>query len=242
MLQRKRSNQNSRLQCLISIVSLHAETINIWSHLLSTIWFTLRTALFVNNHAFSSPGIAIVLYLLGAVFCFWCSTMYHIFSDHPHALFWEFLDHLGILTFIWSSAVSFAFFSFQNQADLQERYILLANLATTLYLGKLLWIQFYHLKKRRSRVILHGCFGGLALIPSIHCWCLSSVQDLHVKLLRPYWTLALTNTIGGGIYATNLLDQSIGTLFEVPGVSHNVMHVAVFIGALTYECGLLSMI
>lgn len=168
--------------------------------------------------------------------------MYHIFSVHQQAIIWEFVDHLGIVIFIWSSAISFTFFSFEGEEAWQTRYLFLGNLAMVLALVLLFWIQLFHRKKRRARIILHGCFGSLALIPSVHCWCLSSVQGRNLTLLKAYWTLAFTNTIGGGIYATTLFDRPIGVLLGIPGVSHNLMHVAVAIGACTYECALLTMI
>ena len=215
------------------------ETNNIWSHLLSMIWFSFSTARFLCNRAALLRNIPILMYLLACAFCFWCSTMYHILARHPETDVWQNLDHIGIIATIWSSAVLLISFSFEDQKQLQKAHMLLINLATVLCLIRLSWIQHYHCEKRQAHIVTHACFGGLATIPALHCWHQPYTRNRYVELLRPFWVLVLTASVGGEIYATKLLNYA-GFQLGISDASHNVMHVAVVIGDCIYEHSLLS--
>ncbi|KAF1963974.1 hypothetical protein BU23DRAFT_88440 [Bimuria novae-zelandiae CBS 107.79] len=130
-----------RVQFVASNTGCPTETINIWSHLLGTIWFCFSTTIFISNRPPSLRNTIILLCLMASALCFWCSTMYHMFASHPQAGVWQYFDHIGIVAIIWSSAVSFVFFSFEDQEELWKVYLLLTNLATLLCLIRLSWIQ-----------------------------------------------------------------------------------------------------
>ncbi|KAF1966049.1 hypothetical protein BU23DRAFT_334393 [Bimuria novae-zelandiae CBS 107.79] len=69
-----------RVQFVASNAGCPTETINIWSHLLGTIWFCFSTTIFISNRPPSLRNTIILLYLMASALCFWCSTMYHMFN------------------------------------------------------------------------------------------------------------------------------------------------------------------
>lgn len=206
-----------------------AEAFNVWSHFLGAVWFSF------SSYTASRRGAPVVLFLSTSAFCFWCSTVFHLSSGHPRAAAWQFLDHLGIVAIIWSSAVSFVLLSFGHRETLRIGYIFLLSLAAVLCLVRLYRVQFYLHKKRRGRIMAHACYGALAALPALHCCGQSSRK---IRLLRSFCLLVATNGVGGGVYATKLLERTAGF---PSGASHNFMHVAAVVGACTYQHGLLSL-
>jgi adiponectin receptor len=80
----------------------------------STLWFCASATRFAvtATSLFSLNAAAILMYLIANIFCFACSTLYHVFADHAEADFWLRLDHLGIIYVIWASSISFIALSF----------------------------------------------------------------------------------------------------------------------------------
>jgi adiponectin receptor len=179
------------------------------------------------------------VYLVATALCFACSTLYHLFADHVWESSWLRLDHFGIVCAIWASSISFILFSFDCRQGERRAYAACITLAAILSLVRLSGIRPYHLTSRRSRIGTHMLLGGLAVLPGLRHWHLHA-SDRHAGLLTNFWGLIITNSIGGGIYATHLLDKAMGMDLGLPDMSHHVMHVMVVAGAWIYERGLLS--
>ena len=208
--------------------SYDTETFNVRSHFLGAVWFSL------SSYAASCRGAPGVLFLSTSAFCFWCSTVFHMSSSHPRAAVWQFLDHVGIVAIIWSSATSFVLIFFAHRGVLRIGYISSLSVAAALCLIRLYCVQFHLSQKRRGRIVAHICYGALAMLPALHCCGQSSRKPV---LLRSFCLLVATNSLGGGVYATNLLER---TTALPSGASHNFMHVAAILGACIYQHGLTS--
>jgi hypothetical protein len=95
---------NSYWQCLQSCFYRHNETVNIYTHLLATFWMiALPIALYphARDHyptAGADDWTVFALFFLGGASCFALSTIYHVLSNHSHAVhdFAHKLDFLGI--------------------------------------------------------------------------------------------------------------------------------------------------
>jgi adiponectin receptor len=235
---RRREYTTSHRQSIVSIAHLHSETVNVWSHLLGTLWFC-TSAMRLTNTATSlfSPSTAgVYAYLLANIFCFACSTLYHVFADHSEADFWLRLDYLGIVCAIWASSVSFVALSFSCHSREQYVYMVVVTAAAALCSVRLLGNSQPSCLERRSRISTYVALGSLATLPAFRCWHLG--RDFG--LLTDFGTLVIINALGGVIYATHLLDKAIGMRFGVLGASHQIMHILAVAGALVYEQGLLS--
>jgi adiponectin receptor len=238
---------NSLSQCRIyttyresigSIAHLHSETINVWSHVFGTLWFCASATRFAATATslFSLSAAAILVYLIGNIFCFACSTLYHVFADHPEADSWLRLDHLGIICAIWASSISFIALSFGCHPREQFVYTVFITATAALCSVRLSSNSQHSCSERRSRISTHVAFGSLAALPAVRCWYLGR----NIGLLGDFGMMVTINTLGGAIYATHLLDDAIGAKLGIPNASHNTMHVLAVTGALVYEQGLLS--
>jgi adiponectin receptor len=221
-----------------SIAHLHSETINVWSHLFGTLWFCASATRFAvtATSLFSLSAAAILVYFIANIFCFACSTLYHVFADHAEADSWLRLDYLGIICTIWASSISFIALSFGCRPGEQFVYTVLVTATAALCSVRLSSSSQHSCSERRSRISTYVALGSLAALPAVRCWYLG----LDFGLLKDFGMLVTINTLGGAIYATHLLDKVIGAKLGIPNASHNIMHVLAVTGALVYEQGLLS--
>jgi adiponectin receptor len=233
-LSQRRIYTTSYWKSMVSIVHLHLETINIWSHLFGTLWFCASATRFAGTamSLFSPSTAAILAYLTANVFCFACSTLYHVFADHAEADFWLRLDHLGI---VWASSISFVALSFSCHFGEQYAYTIFVTAAAALCTVRILGNSQHSCSERRSRICTYVALGSLATLPAFRCWYLG--RDFG--LLTAFGMLVVINTSGGAIYATQILDKAIKMKLGVPGASHYTMHVLAVVRALVYEQGLL---
>ena len=94
----------SYCKCFQSCFYRHNETVNIYTHLLATFWMiALPIALYphARDHyptAGADDWTVFALFFLGGASCFALSTIYHVLSNHSHAVhdFAHKLDFLGI--------------------------------------------------------------------------------------------------------------------------------------------------
>ena len=96
----------SYLGCLQSCFYVHNETGNIYSHLFATVWMLALPVYFYPfaksqyQDADTDDWIIFGFYFLGGAVCFGISTVYHMVSNHSHAVHDMYLqlDLLGIST------------------------------------------------------------------------------------------------------------------------------------------------
>ncbi|KAG8161625.1 hypothetical protein KVR01_008612 [Diaporthe batatas] len=101
-----RPETNSYLECIKSMLYVHNETGNIYSHLLAAVWMVLLGmwwSFYARDHypaTGSDDAVVFFLFFLGGTVCYLLSTAYHVFSNHSQAThqFCLKLDFLGILT------------------------------------------------------------------------------------------------------------------------------------------------
>ena len=108
-----------------SVFSIHNETFNIWSHFLGCIIFIafMITTIYENLHIYNK--IILAGYCVCVLFCFLCSTTYHIFMCHSHKLHVDCLtiDYQGTIIHIFGAAVITIHNSFQNNMVVAYSYI-----------------------------------------------------------------------------------------------------------------------
>ena len=133
--QRRRCTTSYRAS-IASVVYLHTETLNIWSHLLGAVWFGSSAVRFAaaGSGPPTSDAVAVLIYLTATTLCFASSTLYHIFAGHAHAGAWQLIDHVGIVGNIWASSVSFTLLSFPCRSVEQWMLVALISSAAALSL------------------------------------------------------------------------------------------------------------
>lgn len=85
LLQKHRPPANSVRECLISVASIHSETVNIWTHLIGALSVAVTFVLFlIDNHRQMDIGdyISFSLFFISAILCLSFSTLLHIFVNY----------------------------------------------------------------------------------------------------------------------------------------------------------------
>lgn len=85
LLQKHRPPANSVRECLISVASIHSETVNIWTHLIGALAVAVTFTLFlVDNHRQMdiTDFISFSLFFISAILCLTFSTLLHIFINY----------------------------------------------------------------------------------------------------------------------------------------------------------------
>lgn len=243
-LSHRRRGTTSYAESMASIVRIHTETVNIWTHCLGALWFSASAAQLVfaasGSAAETAGAAAVVVFLAAAAFCFLFSSLYHTFANHARADVWQRIDHFGIVAVIWASSVSFTFFAFRCQPGLQWAHISLATLASGWSLKRLWKIEVGHGGGWWARLATHAVLGALAALPALQCKYQAQTTCPISGLLAAFIELFVANSIGGALYATSILDDAIGKELGMPDASHHAMHIVVLFGAWKYQQGLLK--
>lgn len=113
-----------------SLLYLHNESVNIYTHLLPALfslpisYLLYRTLRPRYSAATSSDVVAFACFFLGAALCLGMSAMYHTTSNHSSgvARFGNKLDYVGIVLLITGSFVPSVYYGFYRERGLQMVY------------------------------------------------------------------------------------------------------------------------
>jgi hypothetical protein len=102
LLQKHRPPANSVRECLISIASIHSETVNIWTHLIGALCVAVTFALFlIDNHRQMdiTDFISFSVFFIAAILCLTFSTLLHVFINYSPSVMVTVskLDYMGKL-------------------------------------------------------------------------------------------------------------------------------------------------
>lgn len=121
---------NSIAACFHTWRYIHNETFNIYSHLISAIFFLLLQGVFSRLFERQYPAATALDRLIFGIFLFSAaltlstSTTYHTMMNHSHNLhsFWLRLDFAGIIILILGSFISGIYAGFYCNPELQRIY------------------------------------------------------------------------------------------------------------------------
>ena len=113
-----------------SLGYIHNESVNIYSHLLGAIIFSVAGVVIYTafrpryESAASSDVLAFGCFFAGAAICMGMSATYHAISNHSHNVsrLGNKLDYVGIVFLITGSFIPSIFYGFYCQPHLQELY------------------------------------------------------------------------------------------------------------------------
>ncbi|KIW54614.1 hypothetical protein PV05_06963 [Exophiala xenobiotica] len=226
------------------IAGWHNETVNIWSHLFGAITFSLFLIQFLaQSGTLTLDVVAVVTFFLGVIVCFTLSFLHHLLSNHSRKvmILAQRLDHFGIVVVIWSTAVSFIYFAFYYDRQLQVYHfgvITAAALLATLCVSQPI---FRHPESRATRTLTFFALGFSATLPAmslvVHHWEATHCQTI---LLASYRNLIILNSVGGILHCMQIPERFCWDAFDVLGASHQIMHIMAVWGALLYRAGLLA--
>eukprot|EP01129_Flabellula_baltica_P016165 TRINITY_DN8488_c0_g1_i1.p1 TRINITY_DN8488_c0_g1~~TRINITY_DN8488_c0_g1_i1.p1 ORF type:complete len:282 (+),score=20.93 TRINITY_DN8488_c0_g1_i1:1225-2070(+) len=223
--------------CLRSIITLHNETINIWTHLLTAIYFMYLLAydIYELHHTEDYTDVMMIsMSALACVICFLCSTVYHTFRCYSEGACQCLLsvDISGIIAMISSTTVVGVYFGFECYPDYQMIYIVIIVLVGMFIVGSILFPQiFAKLFDEEFKVWIYASFGAFGVIPLVH-WCLLKGWDrpevplFLIKFGKIYGSLAV-----GFLFYVSKIPERFSRRFDIWFSSHQIWHVFVSLAA-----------
>jgi len=231
-------------ECFRSILGLHTETGNIWSHLLGCLAFIALTLHFYQQPASVFKGhefgqkIVFIFFFLGAITCLGLSCTYHTLMCHSRRVNQVFhkLDYVGISLLIVGSYVPFTYYGFYCLDTARRVYLAVIALLSIATIVVTMADRFATPTYRPVRAFLFVCLGCFGIIPAYH-FVQSQGWEAAVRELRPDYTLTM-----GGLYILGALlyGARIPERFLAPGScnlvfqSHQIFHLLVVAAALLH--------
>ncbi|ODV90719.1 hypothetical protein CANCADRAFT_31593 [Tortispora caseinolytica NRRL Y-17796] len=229
---------DTSLSCFASIMSLHNETCNIWTHLLGflgilsiAVYFYPNSEIFAQSTGYDKA--IIYMYLTCAMSCLGFSTLWHIYSGIGHIHIKRraaCLDYTGISIQISGSILATQYYAFYCQPVKQLCYM-----SCTAVLGV---IGAYMTSSPTfdlsdNRIIRIAFFVGFALLGLVSVLHLSYERGLSLTMSF-FWPVVKSNLwyLYGLVFYGLLIPERFfpGTVFDWIGMSHNFWHIAVFAG------------
>ncbi|CAF4416629.1 unnamed protein product, partial [Didymodactylos carnosus] len=160
-------------QCFASIFHLHTETVNIWTHLLGTLFFICMAAYFITrptSEVHIEKKLIFCAFFLGAIICLLCSTLYHTLYCHSPKLSKLFtkLDYCGIAILIIGSIIPLLYYQFYCEFGTKIAYLSVIGLLGIGCIVVSMWDRFSAPEYRVYRALLFVTFGLFGFIPTCH--------------------------------------------------------------------------
>jgi len=214
---------------VMSIFTLHNETLNIQTHFIPFILLIGQSAgLIGRSHSF---GTQEGLYVFAAVLCLLCSIIWHTTSGCAHKKTFDTCakaDYVGIGWLISISVGNVNYYGFRCHRFLS--FIFLAMCFASAVAGSIapFTVWFNDDKNRRYRIAFFVCMAYSVLIPLA---VLSMVYSVTVMMsyMGPLWPSLGSYMVGLVIYALHFperfLPESVRKKFDIVGAgSHAIWH------------------
>ncbi|KAI8610802.1 hemolysin-III related-domain-containing protein [Chytriomyces sp. MP71] len=242
--------QHSYTGCFESLLYLHNESVNFYTHCLGAIAFTAlhlytRFTLLDPHGATRSDHIVFGIFHLSAVVCLSFSAQFHLFCCHSQKVQRACMkcDYVGIVVLIVGSMFCSIYYGFYCYPTMQMMYMAMTAVAGLVTIFVNTSESFVGPKYRPLRTFLFISIGLLGLIPMAHA--LLVLDDSFSILLRSIsaTNLALESVayIGGAmLFLFHIPEAWYPGFFDYWFQSHQIFHVAVLLGAAFHHAGLVD--
>ncbi|AOW01540.1 hemolysin-III related-domain-containing protein [Yarrowia lipolytica] len=228
--------------CAKSVVTLHNETCNIWTHL-GGFFVMLFLAFFHYPKTVSweksslMDNMCMIVFLVAAMKCLVCSSIWHTFNSIcwiEHRKKFACVDYTGITVLICASILTTEYTAFYCNPTMQTVYMTLTAFfgITGVFLS---WDpKFDDPKNRHWRILFFVSFAVAGATSFIHNTLLHGVSNTLAFYLPVVPSLA--SYAAGVIFYSFLIPERWcpGGVFDYFGMSHNLWHIFVF-GGIFYH-------
>ncbi|KAI9223004.1 hemolysin-III related-domain-containing protein [Blastocladiella britannica] len=231
-----------------SILFVHNETGNIWTHLLGLILFLVLVGMITLGNGVSGWGLVtqtastadrVVMagFLLSACACFLFSTCFHThFCNNRHAyILFGCLDYAGISILICGSSVIVTYYAYYCHTFWRIFY--LTSLLSVSFVGIVgpMFPVWPTARFRVWRTLIYIGSGVLSGLPIVHYLAMHGVPSSAPWWAVYGWFVMGGTYIGGAvIYATKVPERWIPGAFDRWGHSHQWWHLCVVAAALVH--------
>jgi adiponectin receptor len=223
---------------MCSIVAVHNETGNIWTHLLgfivfavlgyielATQWGDLRTLPLLDRVVFG-------IFFIAACKCLACSTIWHTFAQIAHLETMKSMacvDYVGISVLICASVMVFEYYGFYASSWPQAIYLTSTGILAIAGIFVPFSSWFDKREYRFLRTVFFLALGTSAVVPIVH---LVFLHGLNTVLL---WLSPLLSSIacyltGVFLYVNHYPEKIFPGWFDHIGNSHQLWHMCVVAG------------
>jgi adiponectin receptor len=242
-----RAQSNSYIKSWKSLLYLHNETVNIYTHLVGAVLAALSSIVLYNtlsprySTATHEDVLVFACYFASAIACLGMSATYHTIQNHSHpvATFGNKLDYLGIVFLIWGSFIPVLYYAFGSEPELRRTYW---TMITTLAAGTSIACvhpTFRTPALRPFRALMFVLMGLSAVIPVLHGVKMYGVEHLRRSIGLDWVVLqGVLYIAGAGIYAARVPEKWAPGKYDIWGSSHQIFHVLVVLAAASHLVGL----
>ncbi|KAJ9080288.1 hypothetical protein DSO57_1026635 [Entomophthora muscae] len=239
---------DSYRRCLRSLLFLHNETGNVYSHLLGCLAFvSLAFSAFsylVSTTTASWSDYAVVFtYIIAAIFCLGFSSLFHLFCCHSEqaCLSWNKCDYVGITFLIVGSFFPAIFYGFYCENKWKLIYLSFISIFGLSTLVVLLSEAYYTTEYRLHRTAI---FVGLALsgiIPITHAVLKAGIgKSFNSLSLDWFLFMGLFYILGALVYGLRIPERWFPGYFDFWFHSHQIFHVFVVAAAIIHYVGMVK--
>ncbi|ORX81252.1 HlyIII-domain-containing protein [Basidiobolus meristosporus CBS 931.73] len=254
----------SYLKCAHSLLYIHNQTGNVYSHLLGVVlflymaFFTAKEILPQHETTDWTDFAVMYIYIAGAIACLCCSALFHLFLCHSEkvSVNWNRCDYVGIVFLIVGSyfpAINYAFYCTTKWKIVYLSFIIIFGSATprpliassatqpipkgVMSIAK----KFGTPEYRWIRTNLFLAMGLSGILPLGHAIWVNGWANAVQKLsLKWFASMGLTYVSGALIYASRIPERWYPGRFDYWGHSHQIFHVFVVIGAMFHYIGVIK--
>jgi adiponectin receptor len=229
-----------------SLFSLHADTLNVWTHALGLLWFLLETPraldqLHSNGSSFADLACFSV-FIACAIFQMGSSASYHLFRCIGQEVEASLLraDIMGILSMIlgsWVLAISQGFNCFPGYG-IMYLCIEASLLAASLLLGTLAVRDAAFYPHYYLTVWSSVAFG---VVPSIHHYFfICETSECHERMWTAQVGMFGNYALGFSLFLLRFPERAFPGVFDTVAHSHFWWHVFVFLAGRAWLLGMLG--
>ncbi|XP_002960615.2 heptahelical transmembrane protein 4 [Selaginella moellendorffii] len=239
-------------QTILSMFSIHNETLNFWTHCVGFLLFvflTINVILTVEIPTLVAELLhaptarwPIYTFLGGAMFCLFSSSVAHLLGCHSERASYLLLrlDYAGIASLISTSFYPPVYYSFMCSPLWRNLYLAVITLLGVLAILVSLLPVFQTAAYRPVRAALFVAMGVSGVAPVVHKIFLHGNQPVIVLTTVYELFMGLFYGMGALVYVTRVPERWKPGRFDIAGHSHQLFHVLVVAGAYThYRAGLL---
>lgn len=232
-------------ECFKSIIRIHTETGNIWTHLLGVVAFSGLAAFFLSRPSTEievKEKLVFSCFFAGAIVCLGLSFLYHTLccnkSKEVGRLFAKF-DYCGIAFLTVGSFVPWLYYSFYCDWKPQVIYL---SIVVALGIGAVVVSTFDFFAGPKFRPLRAGVFiffGLSGIAPATHYGIVNgwekSLEEVAIGWLILMGSLYITGAL---FYAMRIPERFFPGKLDIWFHSHQIFHCFVIAGAFVHYHGI----